>query len=136
MSPDDLAAAAVKARDNARAEERSVRLFLETMHAQFHRRGSQEAFVRLFRRAPLDVLKSAAWAISKRLQILGDEVREPVRYFGAILRTEFAAFRTERAAAAKAAALNDRLRTEHDEHVSLRLTRRSHHEEAQRSCGR
>ena len=57
--PDVLRTIVGEQRANARAEDRSVRLFLEAVHAEYAMPGSSEAFVRVFRRYPLDDLRDA-----------------------------------------------------------------------------
>ena len=57
--PDTLRAIVDEQRDRARAEDRSVRLFLEAVHDEYAMPGSREAFVRTFRRYPLEDLRDA-----------------------------------------------------------------------------
>jgi hypothetical protein len=59
QDPDVLRAIVEEQRDHARAEDRSARLFLEAVHAEYAMPGSPEAFVRAFRRYPLDDLHDA-----------------------------------------------------------------------------
>jgi len=57
--PDCLRAIVEEQRDKARADERSVRLFLEAIHAEYAMPGSREVFVRAFRHYPLEDLHEA-----------------------------------------------------------------------------
>ncbi len=59
QDPDVLRAIVEEQRDRARAEARSVRLFLEAVHAEYAMQGSSEKFVRTFRRYPLEDLHDA-----------------------------------------------------------------------------
>jgi hypothetical protein len=98
-SEDMLVRAAARAREAARADDRSARLFLSHLHGVFRIEASCTAFVDLFRRYPLDVLRSAEAALRKRLLLLGaSEVRSVDRYFGALVRSAFAEHRSRRTA--------------------------------------
>lgn len=57
--PDAVRAIIEDQRHRAHAEDRSVRLFLEAIHAEYAMPGSREAFVRAFRRYPLEDLHEA-----------------------------------------------------------------------------
>ena len=59
QDPDALRAIIEEQRDRARAEDRSTRLWLEAVHAEYDMPGSAEAFVRRFRRYPLEDLQDA-----------------------------------------------------------------------------
>ena len=82
--PDVLRAIVEEQRENARAEDRSVRLFLEAMHAEYAMPGSSEAFVRAHRRYPLDDLKEA----ERRFRAHACRCKALVcdRYFAAVVR--------------------------------------------------
>ena len=82
--PEVLRAIVEQQRENARAEDRSVRLFLEAMHAEYAMPGSAEAFVRAFRRYPLDDLQEAERRI--RTRACRCHVRACDRYFAAVVR--------------------------------------------------
>jgi hypothetical protein len=82
--PDVLRAIVEEQRERARAEDRSVRLFLEAVHAEYAMAGSSEAFVRAFRRYPLDDLKEAERRIRSRA--CRCHVRACDRYFAAVVR--------------------------------------------------
>jgi hypothetical protein len=71
-------------RDHARAEDRSRRLFLEAVHAEYAMPGSSEAFVRAFKRYPLDDLKDAERRF--RPNACRCRVRLCDRYFAAVVR--------------------------------------------------
>lgn len=82
--PDVLRAIVEEQRVNARAEDRSVRLFLEAVHAEYAMPGSSEAFVRTFRRYPLDDLHEA----EHRFRAYACRCKALVcdRYFAAVVR--------------------------------------------------
>lgn len=82
--PDALRAIVEEQRARARAEDRSRRLFLESVHAEFAMPGSREAFVRAFRRYPLDDLKEAECRF--RAYACRCQVRLCDRYFAAVVR--------------------------------------------------
>jgi hypothetical protein len=84
QDPEILRAIVEEQREKARAEDRSVRLFLEAIHAEFAMPGSPEAFVRAFRRYPLDDLKEAESRF--RAHACRCVVRVCDRYFAAVLR--------------------------------------------------
>jgi len=86
----ELAQRAEQSRERARATERSAKLLLDHLHAVYHLAGQAPYFVRTFRRYPLSVLHDAERALRDRL--LRDQlepVRDPWRYFGAIVRRLF-----------------------------------------------
>jgi hypothetical protein len=105
----ELARAAARARDAARATDRSVRLWLEHVHNALRFAGSEEQFVRNFRRYPLDVLKDAERSLRQRL-LNRDDIRDLARYYGALVRTAFDAFRTARRISQESHALLDQRR--------------------------
>ena len=82
--PDALRAIVQEQRDKARAEDRSVRLFLEAVHAEYAMPGSREAFVRTFRRYPLDDLHDAERRF--RAYACRCQARVCDRYFAAVVR--------------------------------------------------
>ena len=84
QDPEILRAIVEEQREKARAEDRSVRLFLEATHAEYAMPGSSEAFVRAFRRYPLDDLKEAERRF--RAHACRCVVRVCDRYFAAVVR--------------------------------------------------
>jgi hypothetical protein len=84
QDPDMLRAIVEDQRERARAETRSVRLFLEGVHAEYTMPGSREAFVRTFRRFPLDDLRDAERRF--RIHACRCKVRVCDRYFAAVVR--------------------------------------------------
>jgi hypothetical protein len=84
QDPDVLRAIVEEQRDHARAEDRSARLFLEAVHAEYAMPGSCEAFVRQFRRYPLDDLHDA----ERRFRAYACRCHTRVcdRYFAAVVR--------------------------------------------------
>ena len=84
QDPDVLRAIVEQQRDHARAEDRSARLFLEAVHAEYAMPGSREAFVRTFRRYPLDDLHDA----ERRFRSYSCRCQARVcdRYFAAVVR--------------------------------------------------
>jgi hypothetical protein len=84
QDPDVLRAIVEEQRERARAEDRSVRLFLEALHAEYAMPGSSETFVRAFRRYPLDDLKEAERRF--RAHACRCVVRVCDRYFAAVVR--------------------------------------------------
>lgn len=99
--PEALRAIVEQQREHARAEDRSVRLFLEAVHAEYAMPGSAEAFVRTFRRYPLEDLHEA----ERRFRDYACRCVARVcdRYFAAIVRDVHERGR-ERRAAERAAA--------------------------------
>jgi hypothetical protein len=94
--PDVLRAIVEEQRDHARAEDRSVRLFLEAVHAEYAMPGSREAFVRTFRRYPLEDLHDAERRF--RGHACRCQVRLCDRYFAAVVRNVHDDNRARRAA--------------------------------------
>lgn len=87
IDPGELARNACASREHARATERSTKLFLEHLHAAYRLAGKATDFVRSLRGYPLVVLREAERALHQRL--LRDDlqpVRDPWRYFAAIVR--------------------------------------------------
>jgi len=106
QDPDVLRAVVEEQRERARAEDRSVRLFLEAVHAEYAMPGAREAFVRAFRRYPLEDLRDAERRF--RRYACRCVVRVCDRYFAACVRNAHqrgqarrAAERAERRAAAE-----------------------------------
>jgi hypothetical protein len=90
IDADELARRAEHSRERARATERSAKLLLEHLHAVYHLAGKAAHFVRTFRTYPLAVLHDAERALRDRLLRHDLEpVRDPWRYFGAIVRRLF-----------------------------------------------
>jgi hypothetical protein len=111
--PDALRLVVAEQRERARAEDRSVRLFLEAIHAEYAMPGSREAFVRAFRRYPLDDLHDAERRF--RAYACRCQTRVCDRYFAAVLRDVHERGRRRRAgerAQARAAADARRKREE------------------------
>jgi hypothetical protein len=127
--PDVLRTIVEEQRANARAEDRSVRLFLEAIHAEYAMPGSVEAFVRAHRRYPLEDLHDAERRF--RPHACRCQVRVCDRYFAAVVRdvhdknrARRAAERTRRRAAGdqrRARTDADRRATHLDAHPELRL---------------
>ena len=84
QDPDVLRAIVEEQRAKARAEDRSVRLFLEAVHAEYAMPGSSEAFVRAFRRYPLADLRDAERRF--RAYACRCQARVCDRYFAAVVR--------------------------------------------------
>jgi hypothetical protein len=84
QDPDVLRAIVEEQRAKARAEDRSARLFLEAIHAEYAMPGSTEAFVRAFRRYPFEDLHDA----ERRFRAYACRCRTHVcdRYFAAVVR--------------------------------------------------
>src|SRR6266545_3097628 len=94
--PDLLRTIIEEQRDRARAEDRSVRLFLEAIHAEYAMPTSCEAFVRAFRRYPLEDLRDAERRF--RAHACRCQVRVCDRYFAAVVRDVHDLNRARRAA--------------------------------------
>jgi hypothetical protein len=82
--PEVLRAIVEDQRERARAETRSARLFLEAVHAEYAMPGSCEAFVRTFRRYPLEDLRDAERRF--RAHACRCKVQVCDRYFAAVVR--------------------------------------------------
>ena len=84
QDPDVLRTIVEEQRANARAEDRSARLFLEAIHAEYAMPGSCEAFVRAFRRYPLEDLHDA----ERRFRAYACRCKPRLcdRYFAAVVR--------------------------------------------------
>lgn len=126
-SEDTLLRAAARAREAARADDRSARLLLAHLHGLFLFSASCHAFVDRFRRYPLDVLRRAEAALRKRLLIDGaPDVRSVDRYFAALVRSAFAEHRARRAARSADRDLDADLRAREN---TIRDMRRAHRED-------
>jgi hypothetical protein len=84
LDPSTLLDVARQARQEAHAEERSARLFLDHMHTAYELPGSKTEFIRHLRRFPLPVLQQAEAAF--RDQLLRQQIRNRTAYFLAIVR--------------------------------------------------
>jgi hypothetical protein len=116
ISEDALVHAAARARDNARATERSARLLLEHLHGLFAFSVSATRFVELYRRYPLEVLREAEANLRKRLLVdAAPDIRCVDRYFAALVRCAHAQFRQRCAARERSRALVEQLRRQQQE---------------------
>jgi hypothetical protein len=84
VSADELETLAEKSREKARAEHRSVRLFLAHLHRDYDIKRPLSVFIRQMRRFPLPVLKEAERAFAG--QVHRDDIRDRASYFAAIAR--------------------------------------------------
>jgi transposase InsO family protein len=84
ISPEELSSLAEQSRNNARAEERSSRLFLSNLHRDYEIQRPLSVFIRQMRRFPLAVLKKAERDFSS--QVHRDDIRDRASYFAAIAR--------------------------------------------------
>jgi len=96
IDADELSRRAEVSRERARATDRSARLLLAHLHEVYHLADKVIDFVRAFRRYPLVVLREAEQALRNRL--LRDDlepVRDPWRYFGAVVRRLYDDYRLQ-----------------------------------------
>ena len=115
-SEDTLMRAAARAREAARSTDRSARLLLAHLHALFLFSTSTTRFVELYRRYPLEVLRSAEASLRSRFLMRGaPDVRAVDRYFAALVRNHFADHRGRRATREASRTLQQRLRQQHHE---------------------
>jgi hypothetical protein len=115
-SEDTLMRAAARAREAARSADRSARLLLAHLHALFLFSTSTTRFVELYRRYPLEVLRSAEASLRSRFLMRGaPDVRAVDRYFAALVRNHFADHRGRRATREASRTLQQRLRQQHHE---------------------
>jgi hypothetical protein len=115
-SEDTLVRAAAHAREAARSTDRSARLLLAHLHAIFLFSTSATRFVELYRRYPLDVLRSAEVSLRTRFLMRGaPDVRAVDPYFAALVRNHFAEHRRRRGTADASRSLQQRLRQQHYE---------------------
>jgi hypothetical protein len=120
---------AAKAREVARADDRSARLMLELMHGQYAFKTNVTRFVDLYRRFPLSVLRKADAALRAKFLMGRSEIRSLDPYFAALVRTEYAAFRALRAEHDASAALEARDRRDDE---AREATERARREDPQR----
>ncbi len=107
---------AARAREAARSTDRSARLLLAHLHALFLFSTSTTRFVELYRRYPLEVLRSAEASLRSRFLMRGaPDVRAVDRYFAALVRNHFADHRGRRATREASRTLQQRLRQQHHE---------------------
>jgi transposase InsO family protein len=85
---------AERAREQARADDNSKRLFLTEIHQMYAFPDPIQKFIRMFRRYPLPVLKQAE--VCLRSQLHRDDIRSLSRYFGSIVRREHDLYWAER----------------------------------------
>lgn len=90
-----LVRAAQQSRQRAHAEDRSARLLLTHIHHVYGINGSVAAFIRAFRRFPLEVLHRAERAFAA--QAHRDDIRNRMSYFARIVRSIDDNYRTEQA---------------------------------------
>jgi hypothetical protein len=91
---EDLLDAAEVHRERSRAEDRSRRLLLESIHDDYDIERPVQRFVRSLRRYPLVVLQHAERAF--RTQVHRDDIRNRAAYFCAIVRNVHEEYRAER----------------------------------------
>ena len=91
-----LVRAAQQSRQNAHAEDRSARLLLSHIHQAYAIGGPVNAFIRAFRRFPLEVLHRAERAFAA--QAHRDDIRDRKSYFARIVRSLDDDYRVEQAA--------------------------------------
>ena len=84
VSVEVLEALSEKSRETARAEYRSVRLFLTHIHRDYDIKRPQSVFIGQMRRFPLTVLKEAERAFAG--QVHRDDIKDRASYFAAIAR--------------------------------------------------
>jgi len=84
ISVEELEALSEKSREMARAERRSVRLFLTQLHRDYDIKRPLSVFIRQMRRFPLPVLKDAERAFAG--QVHRDDIKDRASYFAAIAR--------------------------------------------------
>lgn len=93
LDPSTLLDVAREVRQQAHAEERSTRLFLDHIHTAYELPASKTQFIRHLRRFPLPVLQQAEAAF--RDQLLHQQIRNRTAYFLAIVRRLHADFLAE-----------------------------------------
>jgi hypothetical protein len=96
VSADELEERSEKSREKARAELRSVRLFLSHLHRDYGIKRHLSDFIRQMRRFPLPVLKEAERAFAS--QVHRDDIRDRASYFAAIARRCFERYLIKREA--------------------------------------
>jgi transposase InsO family protein len=90
-----LVRAAQRSRQQAHAEDRSARLLLSHIHGSYQIGGAVTAFIRTFRRFPLEVLHRAERAFAS--QAHRGDIRNRQSYFAAIVRRFADEYRSEQA---------------------------------------
>jgi hypothetical protein len=109
-SEDSLVRAAARAREAARATDRSARLLLTHLHGLFLFSTSATRFVELYRRYPVEILRSAEASLRNRFLMRGaPDVRAVDRYFAALVRNHFVEHRARRATRDASRTLQERL---------------------------
>lgn len=94
VDPETLARLARESREQARAQERSRRMFLAHIHQLFQFKSSLQSFVNALYRYPLTVLREAERAFGA--QAHRDDIRDRSSYFAALVRRFYKEWRTER----------------------------------------
>jgi hypothetical protein len=94
VSRDELKDLSEKSRENARAENRSVRLFLTHLHSDYDIKRTLTVFIRKMRRFPLQVLKEAERAFAA--QVHRNDIKDRASYFAAITRRCYERYLTKR----------------------------------------
>lgn len=95
LAREDLLEVAQEHRQRSRAEDRSRRLLLESLHDDYDIKRPKTRFVRSLRRFPLVVLQRAERAF--RSQVHRDDIRNRAAYFCAIVRNVHEQYRAEQA---------------------------------------
>lgn len=93
VSREELQDFAEKSRENARAENRSVRLLLTHIHRDYDIKRPLSVFIKQMRRFPLPVLKETERAFAG--QVHRDDIRDRASYFAAIARRQNEIFFTK-----------------------------------------
>jgi len=93
LSVEQLQQAAETSRNNALANDRSVRLTLQRIHEAYDINGAKQNFVRQLRHYPLQVLHEAEKAFGS--QVHRDDIRDRKSYFFAIVRSKFDEYKRE-----------------------------------------
>ena len=86
-----LASAAEQSRERSRADDRSARLLLGFIHEVYGIGGSANAFIRSFRRFPINVLREAERTFAN--QAHRDDIKNRIAYFARLVRIAEAPFR-------------------------------------------
>jgi len=85
---------AARAREQARADDRSARLLLAHVHKLYEIPRAEKTFVDSLRRYPVDVLKDAERRF--RSQVHRDDIRDRASYFAKIVRDSYDTFKKQR----------------------------------------
>jgi transposase InsO family protein len=123
LAPSTLAEVARQSREQAHAEERSARLFLDRLHTSYELPGSKTHFIRHLRRFPLPVLRQAEEAL--REQLLRQKIHNRSAYFMAIVRRLHDAYSAEQARCRQQRESDERIRRE----IAADNARRNHQQE-------